>query len=173
MFRTKCNVAQLLYADSIYHCPVVRWWKKRKILDNIRIRTTTSPFPYRYIFKILRMTNLPFASYLSAAYSNWARILKLLWSPGIDSASLCSLAGRNDKKTALFLLGCYFLAPTDFLYINSSTAQDDDFAICFISICCIFKLLNKREMDKPTFISMLLTCHSRTLHAWAKNPNSK
>ncbi len=27
-----------------------------------------------------------------------ARILKLLRSPGIDSASLCSLAGRYDKK---------------------------------------------------------------------------
>jgi hypothetical protein len=24
------------------------------------------------------------------------------------------------------------------------TAQDDDFAICFISICCIFKLLRRR-----------------------------
>jgi len=35
-------------------------------------------------------------------------IFKLLWNPGIDSASLCSLAGRYDNP-----IPTHFLAPVD------------------------------------------------------------
>ncbi len=58
---------------------------------------------------------------ISPAYVAWrarARIFKLLWSPGIDtkvhmnSASLCSLAGRYDNPIPF-----RFLAPIDSLKI--------------------------------------------------------
>jgi hypothetical protein len=54
-------------------------------------------------------------------------ILKLLTSPGIDSASICSLSGRDDNP-----IPTRFLAPIDCSKIpaKDTVAAGDNYTIC-------------------------------------------
>ncbi len=59
-------------------------------------------------------------------YVAWARIFKCLWGPGIDSqginsASLCILAGQYDNP-----IPPRFLGPIDFLKIPAQVGRYDN-----------------------------------------------